>query len=58
LARGEALWRVDQERSFIVNHRITDGPGSERELFDTNARMLDNPRRFPGSEAEFLGTGG
>jgi hypothetical protein len=38
---GEALWRVGQERSFIVNHRITDGPGSERELFDTNARMLD-----------------
>jgi hypothetical protein len=49
LVRGEALWRVGQQRSFIVNHRITDGPGSERELFDTNARMLDKADRFPAS---------
>jgi hypothetical protein len=45
LGRGEALWRVGQERSFIVTHRITSGPGSEHESFDTNARMLDNRDR-------------
>jgi hypothetical protein len=41
LVKGEALWRVGQDRSFIVGHRITHGPGSEKEMFDTNARMLD-----------------
>jgi len=41
LRRGEALWRVGQDRSFIVSHRITAGSASELELFDTNARMFD-----------------
>jgi len=45
LGRGEALWRVGQDRSFIVSHRITAGPDSEIELFDTNARMLDTHDR-------------
>lgn len=41
LRRGEALWRVGQDRSFIVNHHITAGSSSEQEVFDTNARMFD-----------------
>ena len=41
LDQGEALWRVGQDRSFVVRHRITAGPGSEKELFDTNSRMRD-----------------
>jgi hypothetical protein len=51
LRRGEALWRVGQDRSFIVSHRITAGPSSELELFDTNARMLDKSDRIPASGA-------
>lgn len=45
LRRGEALWRVGQERSFIVSHRISVGPSSELELFDTNARMFSGASR-------------
>jgi hypothetical protein len=41
LDQGEALWRVGQERSFVVRHRMTTGTGSEMELFDTNTRMRD-----------------
>jgi hypothetical protein len=54
LAQGEGLWRVN-ERAFVVRHLCTPG---ELELFDTNARMLQNPRQFRGSGAEFSGTEG
>jgi hypothetical protein len=54
LERGEGLWRVG-ERSFIVRHLCTPG---ELELFDTNARMIGNPRQFRGSRADFPGTEG
>jgi hypothetical protein len=36
LQRGQGLWRVG-ERSFLVNHRLTEG---ELALFDTNQRMI------------------
>jgi hypothetical protein len=45
LDQGEALWRVGQERSFVVRHRMTTGTGSEMELFDTNTRMRDVDER-------------
>lgn len=48
LDRGEGLWRIG-ERAFVVRHDCTPG---ELELFDTNARMFDNPRQFPASEAK------
>ena len=35
LGRGQGLWRVG-ERSFLVNHRLTEG---ELAMFDTNQRM-------------------
>jgi hypothetical protein len=54
LGRGQGLWRVG-ERSFLVNHRLTDG---ELALFDTNQRMIENPRGFPASGAEIQGTRG
>ena len=58
LRRGEALWRVGQDRSFIVSHRITAGASSEQVLFDTNGRMLDKSDRFPASGAENAGPRG
>lgn len=45
LRRGEALWQVGR-RSFLVQHRLS---AMERELVDTDARMLD---RRPLSAAE------
>jgi hypothetical protein len=42
LAQGEGLWRVN-ERAFVVQHICTPG---ELELFDTDSRMLGNPRGF------------
>ena len=45
LARGEALWRVGADRTFIVTHRITS---HEHTLFDTNTRMLARSDPFPG----------
>jgi hypothetical protein len=44
LAQGEGLWKVNQ-RAFVVRHICTP---DELVLFDTNARMLTNPRRFEG----------
>jgi type IV secretory pathway VirB4 component len=37
LGRGQGLWRVG-ERSFLVNHRLTEG---ELAMFDTNQRMVE-----------------
>jgi hypothetical protein len=54
LAKGEGLWRVN-ERAFVVRHLCTPG---ELNVFDTDARMVTNPRQFPGSGAEFSGTEG
>jgi hypothetical protein len=54
LAQGEGLWRVN-ERAFVVRHLCT---ADELRLFDTNARMVDNSRQFPGSGAGFLRTEG
>ena len=55
LDRGEGLWRIG-ERAFVVRHDCTPG---ELELFDTNARMFDNPRRVPGIlEPKIAGTEG
>src|ERR1700722_15816339 len=51
LAQGEGLWRVN-DRAFVVRHL----PPGELGLFDTNARMVENPRGFPGSGAEHAGT--
>lgn len=45
LARGEGLWRVN-ERAFVVRHICTP---AELALFDTDARMVANPRQFPSS---------
>lgn len=42
LQQGEGLWRVGQ-RSFVVRHVTTP---AELELFDTNARMRDESRKF------------
>ena len=47
LARGEGLWRIG-DRSFVVRHICTPG---ELALFDTNQRMVINPRGFSNSEA-------
>jgi len=44
LAQGEGLWKINQ-RAFVVRHICTP---DELALFDTSARMLDNPRGFPG----------
>jgi hypothetical protein len=44
LAQGEGLWKVNQ-RAFVVRHICTP---EELTLFDTNARMLGNPRQFGG----------
>ena len=46
LTRGEALWRVGADRTFIVTHRITS---HEQNVFDTNTRMLARSDAFPGS---------
>jgi hypothetical protein len=54
LAQGEGLWRVN-ERAFVVRHICTP---SELELFDTNARMVVNPRQFAGSGVDLSGTEG
>jgi hypothetical protein len=40
LAQGEGLWRVN-ERAFVIRHICTPG---ELVLFDTDARMIGNPR--------------
>ncbi len=45
LTRGEALWRVGADRTFIVTHRITS---HEQNLFDTNTRMLAKSDALPG----------
>ena len=42
LRRGWALWKIGQ-RSFLVQHRLSQ---HEREIVDTDARMLVNPHRF------------
>ena len=52
LAQGEGLWRIGQ-RAFVVRHVCTPG---ELELFDTNARMLQNPAGFPEIPTESAGT--
>jgi hypothetical protein len=54
LARGEGLWRVN-ERAFVVRHICTP---DELTLFDTDSRMLANPRQFSASGANFAGTEG
>jgi hypothetical protein len=54
LAQGEGLWRIGQ-RAFVVRHVCTPG---ELHLFDTNARMIANPRQFGGIPTENAGTGG
>ena len=54
LAIGEGLWRVNQ-RAFVVRHLCTP---DELACFDTDSRMLADPRQFPGSGAEFSGTEG
>ena len=54
LERGEALWRVGQH-AFMVRHTCTP---AELECFDTDSRMLDNPRQFGGIPTENAGTGG
>lgn len=54
LAQGEGLWRIGQ-RAFVVRHVCTPG---ELELFDTNARMLHDPRGFPGIPTDIAGTEG
>jgi hypothetical protein len=41
LERGEGLWRVGQH-SFMVRNTCTP---SELEYFDTDSRMLGNPRQ-------------
>jgi len=43
LAQGEGLWKVNQ-RAFVVRHICT---ADELVLFDTNGRMLGDPRQFP-----------
>ena len=45
LTRGEALWRVGADRTFIVTHRITS---HEQNVFDTNTRMLARSDPFRG----------
>ena len=54
LVRGEGLWRLG-ERAFVITHVMTPG---ELACFDTNQRMIGDPRQFPGSGAEFSGTEG
>jgi hypothetical protein len=54
LAQGEGLWRIGQ-RAFVVRHVCTPG---ELQLFDTDARMIANPRGFPGIPTDFGGTEG
>ena len=53
LTRGEALWRVGADRTFIVTHRITS---HEQNLFDTNTRMLAKGDGFPGISTNSAGT--
>ncbi len=47
LRRGEALWLIGR-RSFLVQHRLSS---IERELVDTDARMLERPSVAQPSEA-------
>jgi type IV secretory pathway VirB4 component len=54
LGQGEGLWKINQ-RAFVVRHICTP---DELALFDTNARMLPNPRQFGGIPTENAGTGG
>jgi hypothetical protein len=54
LERGEGLWRVGQ-RSFMVRHALTPG---ELELFDTNSRMLVDPRHHDGAPSDGAPKGG
>jgi hypothetical protein len=54
LQQGEGLWRVGH-RAFVVRHLATEG---ESQLFDTNSRMVTNPRGFARIRSQFEGTRG
>ena len=52
LRQGEGLWHVGQ-RAFIIRHLATD---TELDLFDTNARMKAESRKFDGILTVSAGT--
>jgi hypothetical protein len=54
LERGEGLWRVGPH-AFMVRNTCTP---AELDCFDTDARMLADPRQFGGIPTENAGTGG